>query len=101
MPSMVLQNVFNDLPELQTFVIDNVDDFNQEAFTVVFSKLVTYHGLRRLGLALVVFELETNKEAILQVMKVHHQTLTHISFAKNKVTNTFMQFLGEALSEMS
>jgi hypothetical protein len=47
---MTLTNVFNNLPELQTFSVDNVDDFSKDAFLAVFSKLATYRGLDRLEL---------------------------------------------------
>ena len=89
------------MPELKTLHIDNVDDFTQDAFTAVFGKLSTYQGLNKLGIELVVFELDTNKEAILNVLKIHAPTLRHISFAKNKCTNAFMKFICEGLMGMS
>jgi len=97
MPSIGMQNVFNNLPELKVFRLDNVDDFTEAAFNVVFSKFATYKGITSLALELVVFDLENNKDALLNVMKIHSETLRRVSFAKNKVSNTFMQFLCEGL----
>lgn len=34
-------------------------------------------------------------------MKIHSETLTKVSFAKNKVTNAFMQFLCDGLAELN
>ena len=42
MPSIGLTEVFANLPELSTLIIDNVDDFTKENFSVVFNKLATY-----------------------------------------------------------
>jgi len=52
--------------------------------------MATYQGLERIGLELVVFDLEENKDTILNVLKTHAATLKVLSFAKNKCTNAFM-----------
>jgi len=43
------------------------------------------------------FDLFENREAILNVLKLHAGTLTKLSLAKNKVTNEFMQYMCEGL----
>jgi len=101
MPSANLQGVWAEIPDLAVLDIENIDDFTQEAFTTVFSKLATYQGLEHLGLSLVVFDLDANKEAILNVLRVHSDTLRSISFSKNKVTNGFLDFICEGLAEVS
>jgi hypothetical protein len=87
---MVLTNVFNNLPELQTFHVDNVDDFSKEAFNAVFSRFATYKGLERLELQLTPFELEPHKEVLANICRIHFATLKYFSLAKNKVTNALM-----------
>ena len=37
MPSMEFTNLWDALPELETFYIDNIDDFTQENFNKAFS----------------------------------------------------------------
>jgi len=101
MPSISLGPVFANLPELKTLHIDNIDDFTKEQFLVVFNKLTTYQGLEKLGLELVPFDLEEQKEMILNVMKLHSATLRHVSFAKNKTTVAFMNYICEGMSCMS
>jgi len=51
----------------------------------------------KLGLNLLPFELETNKEAILKIMEVHSQSLRVIEFSKNKISNAFMDYICEKL----
>ena len=62
---------------------------------------MTYKGLERLGLELTIFDLEPNKELILDIMKNHAATLRHVSFSKNKVSNEMLRYLCESLAELN
>ena len=101
MPSIQLGEVFANLPEMRTFRVDNVDDFTQEQLAVVCNKLQTFQGLEHLGFELVVFDLYENRELLLSILKLHSGSLTKLSFAKNKVSNEFMQFVCEGLQGLS
>jgi len=95
MPSVGLAEVFRNLPELQTFHIENVEAFDKEAFTNVFSKLATYTGLEKLVLDLLTFDLEEQKDVLMNVLRIHVKSLRHLSFARNKIRNEFMQYICE------
>jgi len=75
MPNVDLTQVFNNLPELETFSINNVEYFNKEMFNIVFSKMATYNGLIKLQFVLLTFELEEVKDALFNVIKLNAGTL--------------------------
>jgi hypothetical protein len=99
MPSVGLGAVFSELPELLTFHIENVEDFTKDNFNAVFKKLEQYVGLEKLVLDLIHFDLEENKEAILTVLRTHAKTLRHLSLARNKISNDFLQRICEVLAQ--
>ena len=78
-----------------------MDDFTKDAFLAVFNKFNTYQGIDKLGLELVSFDLEENKEVLLGALKIHSGSLTKLSFAKNKVTNSFMTYICDGLAQMN
>lgn len=98
MPSVGLKAVFAELPELQTFHVENVEDFTKEHFIEVFNKLEKYVGLQKLVLDLIQFDLEENKELIFTVLRTHAKTLRHLSLARNKMTNEFLNRICEVLA---
>lgn len=61
--------------------------------------LATYKGLERLELIWVGIDLEVNKDKILDVMKIHCDTLTHVAFSNNKFTNTFITHICDGIRE--
>ncbi len=61
--------------------------------------MLSYSGLERLGLELLAFNLEANKDLILEILKKHRDTLRHVSFSKNKVSNCFLNTICEGMSE--
>jgi hypothetical protein len=98
MNSVGLANVFANLPELSTFHVENVEAFDVDAFGKVFLKFQTYQGLEKLVLDLLVFDLEAQKEMLIGVLKHHSKSLRHLSLARNKISNAFLQFICEQLS---
>jgi hypothetical protein len=70
-----------------------------ELFRSITHKFSLYQGLIKFGISLVEFDLEAQKEHIAKIMVNHAATLRHISFAKNKVTGTFLKFVCEAVAE--
>jgi hypothetical protein len=50
-------------------------------------------------MALTVFDLEVLQEGIVNVVKTHAASLRHICFAKNKLTNAFMEAVCDAIAE--
>jgi len=78
-----------------------VDDFTKDNFTTVCSHLNNYKGLTRLGLELVVFDLEESKETLMSVLKNHRESLRVLSLAKNKVTNALMEHICDGLKDMN
>ena len=61
------------------------------------SRLVSYKGIKKFELELLSFDLEDVKEKYLEILQVHSDSLTHISLARNKITNTFMKSVCEVL----
>lgn len=61
------------------------------------SRLVSYKGLKRLVLELLSFDIEDVKEKYLEILQIHSDSLTHISLARNKVSNSFMKVVCEIL----
>jgi hypothetical protein len=98
MYSVGLANVFANLPELSTFHVENVESFDVDAFRKVFQKFQTYLGLEKLVLDLLVFDLEAQKEMLIGVLKLHSKSFRHLSLARNKISNDFLQFICEQLS---
>ena len=98
MPSVGLTKIFDNLPELSTFHVENVDSFDKENFLKVFNRLEQYLGLEKLVLNLLSFYLDEYKETIVKVMRLHRATLRYISFSRNKVTNGFIEYLCSQLS---
>jgi hypothetical protein len=62
MPSMVMTEIFKNLPHLKTLHIQNVDTFTINECKVVMEHLLTYSGLEHLDLSLVVFNLDDIKD---------------------------------------
>ncbi len=60
-------------------------------FIHVFGKMMNYKGLERLTLDLLVFDIEEQKGLLVDVLKNHAKTLKHISFARNKFSNEFLE----------
>lgn len=71
MPSIEMPLVYETLPELTSFHIQNVDEFKKENFLSVARRLVTYKGLQSLGLELVTFDLEEVKREFLEILTIH------------------------------
>ena len=101
MPSVTLNNIWGQLPHLETLHIKNVDELNAELFKELAASLISYTGLRTFTLELIAFDIETVKETYLEILKKHSETLTHISLARNKVTNAFVNYIAENFKEMS
>lgn len=101
MPGMEVGPVFEDLPELQTLIIDDVEAVTKEVFVTIHHRLMQYKGLETFALDLITFELDDTKELILDILKQHADTLRYVSFSKNKVTNSFMQFICEGFGPHS
>ena len=101
MPSVTLNNIWGQLPHLETLHIKNVDELNAELFKELAASLISYTGLRTFTLELIAFDIETVKETYLEILKKHSETLTHISLARNKVTNAFVHYIAENFKEMS
>jgi hypothetical protein len=64
----------------------------------MYSHLVSYKGLIKFGLELLSFDLEDVKDEYLEILKVHSDSLTHLSLARNKVTNAFIKIMCDVLS---
>ena len=101
MPGMETGEVFADLPNLQTFWIDDIEAVTKEVFVTIHHKLMQYKGLETLVLNLVAFDLEDAKDLLLDILKQHGETLTVLSLSKNKVTNSFMSFICEGFAPFS
>ena len=61
------------------------------------SRLVTYKGLKKFVLELLSFDIEDVKEKYLEILQVHSDSLTHLSLARNKVSNAFMKSVCDVL----
>ncbi len=61
------------------------------------SRLVTYKGLKKLALELLSFDIEDVKERYLEILQIHSDSLTHLSLARNKISNIFMQIICDTL----
>lgn len=66
---MELGEVFNNLPNLNTFHIDNIECVTKEVFVNIYNKLMTYKGLERFIFDLSSFDLDESKELILEILK--------------------------------
>jgi len=97
MPGIGLSQVFNNLPELKSFSVDNVEDFTKEAFAAVFGKFATYQGLEKIQLDLLPFDPSEIKDALVNVIRVHSATLREICLQKNKITNELIAEICEVL----
>ena len=64
----------------------------------MYSHLVSYKGLIKFGLELLSFDLEDVKDEYLEILKVHSDSLTHLSLACNKVKNAFIKIMCDVLS---
>jgi hypothetical protein len=69
MPSIEVDEILRNLPHLKTFVLDNVEDFKEQTLKAIASNFLAYEGLESLGLELLTFDLEANKELILDIIK--------------------------------
>ena len=58
---------------------------------------MTYKGVKKLVLELLSFDLEDVKEKYLEILQVHSDSLTHLSLARNKVSNAFMKSVCDVL----
>lgn len=58
---------------------------------------MTYKGLKKFVLELLSFDLEDVKEKYLEILQVHSDSLTHLSLARNKVSNAFMKNVCDVL----
>ena len=65
--------------------------------------LLTYQGLERFDLELVLpeIEMDTIKDKYVEILIKHSETLRSISFSCNKVSNDFFEFMCEKLSGVS
>ena len=100
MPSVSLNNIWSELPHLETLHIKNVDEFNNEFFKELAASLLSYCGLRTFNLELISFDIESVKELYVDILKKHSETLTHISLARNKISDVFIKYLAENFKEM-
>jgi Pyruvate/2-oxoacid:ferredoxin oxidoreductase gamma subunit len=98
MPSVGLKAVFDNLPELQTFHVENVEDFTKENFIKIFNSFEKYVGLEKIVLDLLQFDIEEQKEVVKIVLRTHAKTLRHLSFARNKVSNAFIEDVCQVLA---
>ena len=62
MPSIQMDEVFENLPEVVHLDIQNVDEFKKEQFLAVHKTLLKYKGLQHLGLELLSFDLNDVKD---------------------------------------
>jgi len=91
MPSIEMTMVWEMLPELTNLHIQNCDLFTQANFVSMYKRLTTYKGLKILCLELLSFDIEDVRSEYVQILQTHSDSLTHISLARNKVSNTFLQ----------
>ncbi len=61
------------------------------------SRLVTYKGLKKLALELLSFDIEDVNERYLEILQIHSDSLAHLSLARNKISNIFMQIICDTL----
>ena len=66
---MEIAEIFNDLPNLQTFSIDDIEAVTKDVFVTIHHKLMSYKGLEKLVLELVAFDLDDTKDLILDILK--------------------------------
>lgn len=91
MPSIDLRNVFETLPELQTFFVRNVDEFKKENFMAVYRRFISYSGLETLGLELLPFDLTDVSSEFLQIIQFHSNSLKHLYIGRNKVPSSLLK----------
>lgn len=99
MPSIDICPVLSKLPDLKTLHLKNVEEINEDTFMHIYNKLISYQGLEVLILELVSFDLENNKEKLLDILVKHSQTLRIISLSRNKVTSKLIEYLCEGIKE--
>ena len=99
MPSIDLTRVYENLPELTTLHIQNIDEFKIPNFQAIYKKLTTYKGLEKLSIELVSFDLWDIKAELLEILRIHADTLKYFSLARNKVTSDLMKYLCGELSK--
>jgi hypothetical protein len=99
MPSLDLTRVFDNLPELTSLHLQNIDEFKVPNFQAVYKKLTTYKGLEKLALELVSFDLWEIKAELVEILRIHSDTLKYFSLARNKVSSDLMKYLCGELSK--
>jgi hypothetical protein len=62
MPSIKMDGVFENLPEVAHLEIRNLDEFKKDQFLAVHKTLLKYKGLKHLGLELLYFDLNDVKD---------------------------------------
>lgn len=97
MTSIDMPSVYEFLPPVTSIHIQNCDEFKQQNFLQICSRLVTYKGLKRLVLELLSFDIEEVKDKYMEILQVHSDSLTHLSLARNKVSNSFMKTVCDVL----
>ena len=97
MPSVVLPNLFENLPELTHLNIENLDEFKKDQFIAVHSSLLKYKGLRNLALEALPFDLTEVKQELLDIVRGHSASLTHIKLGRNLIPGNFLEEMFNAL----
>jgi len=103
MPSVGLPHLWEHLPELSEFTIHNVDDFTKENYAKMCKVFLEQSTpMEKLWLESLAFEIDeqAHKDLLIAVYKRHHKTLRHISLARNKFTNKFLDDVLEQLAAM-
>jgi len=62
-------------------------------------RLLSYQGLEKLGLELLMFDLDDVKEDLFHILSLHATTLKTLLLGRNKVSNEFMKDLCNAIKD--
>ena len=56
-----------------------------------------YKGLRRLGLELLSFDLEDVKSELVEILRMHGDSLRELQIGRNKISNELLRFIADSL----
>jgi len=101
MPSFDLNAVFENLPMLKSFWVQNVDEFKKDQFLAVYQRFMSYNHLNKLGLELLSFDIEEVKEEFFQIIRTHYKTLKTLLLGRNKISNAFMKDMCNSIKELN
>jgi len=93
-PSLGVKSILVALPKhLRTFSCYDLEALDKENFKPVMDQLANQEtGLETFWAAWLSFDMEAeHRDLIKNVLKKHHKTLTNVSFARNRLTNEFIE----------